>query len=133
MQVYQFSLESAINEWIARKKIRTGSEKTETAYQDTMQGFRSFLAQGHLDLLDNPVDVVRVAAIWASMRSISTRHSDQAVAPSTYNQRLAILSSFYSFMQEPFDWIRRFLIRLHGQKATGASLCSYTSARCGNA
>jgi hypothetical protein len=92
LTLYQFSLDSAIAEWVAQKKIRTGSEKTETAYRDTMQAFRAFLSPGGLDLLSNPVDVARVAALWASKRNDHTRRPGQDVSPSTYNQRLAILS-----------------------------------------
>jgi integrase len=102
IQAYQFSLESAIAEWLAQKKIRTGSVKTEKAYRDTMQSFRSFLASGNLDLLDTPVDVARIATIWASLRNEKTRQPGQDVSPSTYNQRLAILSSFFAFLNENY-------------------------------
>jgi integrase len=104
LQAYQFKLESAIEEWIAQKKIRTGSEKTVTAYCDTMLHFRAFLAQGNLDLLDNPIDVARVATLWAGLRNNEgkKRHPDKEISPSTYNQRLAILSSFYTFLQEVY-------------------------------
>jgi integrase len=102
IQVYQFSLESAIKEWIAQKKIRTGSQKTEQAYHDTMQSFREVLLKGALDLLDNPIDVARVATIWASLRNEHTRRPGDDVSPSTYNQRLAILSSFYTFLNENY-------------------------------
>jgi len=98
----QFSLDSAIAEWVAQKRIRTGSEKTRQAYEDTMQAFRAFLSSGGLDLLSNPVDVARVAAIWASMRNEKSRKPGQDVSPSTYNQRLAILSSFYTFLNENY-------------------------------
>jgi integrase/recombinase XerD len=99
---YQFSLDSAIAEWIAQKKIRTGSAKTEQAYHDTMRSFRTFLAKGNLDLLDSSIDVARVATIWASLRNEKTRRPGQDVSPSTYNLRLAILSSFYTFLNENY-------------------------------
>jgi integrase len=102
LTTYQFSLDSAIAEWIAQKKIRTGSEKTEKAYRETMQAFRAFLSSGGLDLLSNPVDVARVATLWASRRNDHTRRPGHEVSPSTYNQRLAILSSFYSFLNENY-------------------------------
>lgn len=103
LQVYQFSLESTIAEWLAQKKNRTGSHKTEKAYADTMSDFRQRLARGNLDLLDNPLDVARVAAIWASVRNEHSKSPGQEVSPSTYNQRLAILSSFYSFLNEHYQ------------------------------
>jgi integrase len=99
---YQFTIDSAIAEWLSQKHTRTGSHKTRTAYEDTMQHFRAFLAQGNLDLLDNPIDIARIATLWANMRTGNTRHAGQDVSPSTYNQRLAILSSFYTFVNEVY-------------------------------
>lgn len=99
---YQFTLDKAIVEWLAQKETRTGSHKTRKAYEDTMQQFRAFLAQGQLDLLDNPIGVARIATLWANMRTDTTRRPEQDVSPSTYNQRLAILSSFYTFLHEVY-------------------------------
>lgn len=100
LTTYQFTIDSAVNEWLAQKEMRTGSHKTRKAYVDTMRQFRDFLAGGGLDLLSNPVDIARVAAIWANLRTETTRRVGQDVSPSTYNQRLAILSSWYTFVQE---------------------------------
>lgn len=102
LQVCQFKLESAIEEWIAQKETRTGSHKTRQAYADTMQQFRVFLAKGHLDLLDNPIDIARVATLSANTRTGNTRRPGEDVSSSTYNQRLAILSSFYTFLHEVY-------------------------------
>jgi site-specific recombinase XerD len=102
VQVYQFTLDSAVAEWIAQKKTRTNSAKTEKAYQDTMAAFRAFLHQGNLDLLDNPIDVARIATLWANMRVGQSQRAGAPVSPNTYNQRLAILSSFYSFLNENY-------------------------------
>lgn len=99
---YQFTIDAAIAEWLAQKETRTGSQKTRRAYQETMQQFRVFLSTGNLDLLSNPIDVARVAALWANMRASSSRQAGAEVSPSTYNQRLAILSSWYSFVQETY-------------------------------
>jgi site-specific recombinase XerD len=99
---YQFTIDSAIVEWLAQKETRTGSQKTRRAYEETMQQFRVFLASGSLDLLSNPIDVARVAALWANMRASTSRRADTEVSPSTYNQRLAILSSWYTFVQETY-------------------------------
>lgn len=99
---YQFTINSAIKEWLAQKTTRTGSQKTRLAYQDTMQQFRHTLATGGLDLLSNPIDIARVAAIWANRRASTSRRAESDVSPSTYNQRLAILSSWYTFVQETY-------------------------------
>ena len=99
---YQFTIDAAIAEWLAQKETRTGSHKTRQAYEDTMRQFRDFLATGGLDLLSNPIDIARVAALWANQRAGTTRRPGEDVSPSTYNQRLAILSSFYTFVQEVY-------------------------------
>src|SRR5712692_4618900 len=99
---YQFTIDAASAEWLALKETRTGSRKTRQAYEDTMRQFRQFLSKGGLDLLSNPVDIARVAALWANMRTDTSRRSGEDVSPSTYNQRLAILSSWYTFVQEVY-------------------------------
>src|SRR5258708_183804 len=99
---YQFTLDVAIAEWLAQKETRTGSRKTRAAYEDTMRQFRDFLARGGLDLLSTPIDIARVAALWANQRAGTTRRPGEDVSPSTYNQRLAILSSWYTFVQEVY-------------------------------
>src|SRR5260370_22654770 len=99
---YQFTIDAAIAEWLAQKETRTGSRKTRQAYEDTMRQFRDFLARGGLDLLSNPVDIARVASLWANMRTDTSRRPGEDVSPATYNQRLAILSSWYTFVQETY-------------------------------
>lgn len=99
---YQFTIDSAIAEWLAQKEIRTGSRKTRQAYEETMRQFRQFLSQGGLDPLSNPIDIARVAALWANQRAGNTRRPGEDVSPATYNQRLAILSSWYTFVQEVY-------------------------------
>ena len=103
LTAYQFTIDAAIAEWLTQKETRTSSQKTRQAYEDTMQQFRDFLARGGLDLLSNPIDIARVAALWANMRDPEkSRHPGQDVSPNTYNQRLAILSSFYTFVKETY-------------------------------
>jgi site-specific recombinase XerD len=102
LTTYQSTIDSAVNECIAQKHTRTGSQKIRQAYEDTMRQFRDFLASGDLDLLSNPIDIARVAALWANMRDGKTRRPGEDVSPSTYNQRLTILSSWYTFVQEVY-------------------------------
>ncbi len=99
---YQFTIDAAIAEWLAQKETRTGSHKTRAAYEETMWQFCQFLSQGGLDLLSSPIDIARVAALWANQRAGTTRRPGEDVSPSTYNQRLAILSSWYTFVQEVY-------------------------------
>src|SRR5260370_7303969 len=102
LTTYQFTIDSAVAEWLAQKETRTGSHKTRKAYEHTMCELRDCLARGGLDLRSNPIDIARVAELWANQRTETTRRAGQDVSPSTYNQRLAILSSWYSFVQETY-------------------------------
>ena len=95
-------IDRAIAEWLTRKTGRTGSQKTRKAYQDTMISFRLTLSEGRIDLFGEPSIIARVAAIWASRRVVDGDSSD--VAASTYNQRLAIISSFYTFVAKSYGW-----------------------------
>lgn len=107
----QFTIDASIAEWLKQKETtRSGSTKTITAYGDTIQQFRAFLADFGLDLLGNPIDIARVAPLWASTRAptrinkdgtLNKRHQGE-VSNSTYNQRLAILSSWYTFVQQVY-------------------------------
>ncbi len=84
----QFTIDASITEWLAQKRTtRSGSAKTNTAYGDTIQQF-----------------------LWASTRlptrlkndgTPNKRHQGE-VSNSTYNQRLAILSSWYTFVQQVY-------------------------------
>lgn len=89
-------LDGFIMAWLSEKVGRTGSAKTKAAYQDTLQSFRVALSSVGLDLLDDPVKVRLVAQGWATNRSADSRRSGD-VASTTYNQRLAIVSSFYAY------------------------------------
>ncbi len=108
---YQFTIDASIAEWLQQKRTtRSGSEKTIKAYGETIQQFRDFLIQGGLDLLSNPIDVARVAPLWASTRlpprlkndGTPNKRHEGLVPNSTYNNRLAILSSWYTFLQQVY-------------------------------
>ena len=106
-----FTIDASITEWLAQKHTtRSGSDKTNEAYGNTIAQFRSFLSDFGLDLLANPIDIARIAPIWASTRlparlrkdgTPNKRHQGD-VSNSTYNQRLAILSSWYTFIQQVY-------------------------------
>lgn len=96
-----FTVDSAISEWLEQKHTRTGSAKTRKAYEETMRSFRDRLQRANLNLLSNPMDVARVATPWAATRAPESKHSGE-VSAATYNQRLAIISSFYTFLQDTY-------------------------------
>ena len=81
-------LDQLVASWLAAKARRTRSERTRAVYQRTLSSFRQALVWRGLDL-DSPVgEVALVAGSWAARGD---------VAASTYNHRLAVLSSFYDF------------------------------------
>lgn len=80
----------------------TGSPKTMKAYEETVDEFRAALQVQGLDLDSAQVDEDRgldelsaIALIAQEFAGWSKR--GKAVAASTYNQRLAIVSSFYAY------------------------------------
>lgn len=120
--LYQFRTESVVAEWVAQKRT-TGSVRTAAEYDHTMESFRQFLALGGLDVLPitaqtqedvsrHAIDIARLAGIWANTRQPARLKSDgtesrrfdadSPVSPSMYNQRLAVLSSFYAFVQDTY-------------------------------
>jgi integrase len=88
--VTQAPLDLAVAAWLDAKCKR--SEKTRKAYVDTLAQFRAGLAGAGLALDSDPSAVALVAQAFASF---SRRGSE--VKPATRNQRLAILSSFYTY------------------------------------
>jgi site-specific recombinase XerD len=88
------SLDQAIAAWLDEKHGSSGSDKTYQAYSDTLQSFRALLLDGRLDLDADPSAVFPLAQGWAGT-STSTRRA--SVAAATFNQRLAIISSFYEY------------------------------------
>src|SRR5260370_5208406 len=106
------ALAEAMAAWLDAKHGRSGSTQTLHAYRDTLLSYRAACQYLGLDLdasdvLDLDLDTVlrelaSVAQAWAGR----ARATGQPVAPATYNQRLAIVSSFYAFA------IRRKLLTL---------------------
>ncbi len=84
----QARLDLAIAAWLEAKTGRSGSQKTARAYSDVLQGFRAAIVAAGADLDSQPTALALAAQRWAGRG---------APAATTYNQRLAILSSFYSY------------------------------------
>ncbi|MGH2928399.1 MAG: tyrosine-type recombinase/integrase [Solirubrobacteraceae bacterium] len=96
--------------WLYTKASRTESAATAQAYREGMTVFRALLRDQGLDL-DSADErkIALTAQAFAEMRDgARTRRPGQKVAPGTYNQRLAIVSSFYDFARK-----RRYLTRLN--------------------
>lgn len=103
------SLDFMVSTWLYTKAKRTESAATAHAYRQAMETFRALLQSQGLDL-DSPDErkIALVAQAFAERRDPKTRRPGQEVARGTYNQRLAILSSFYDFARK-----RRYLSRLN--------------------
>lgn len=108
--------------WLDAKGGRTNSVKTRRAYTDVLLAFRTALLSVQLDLDSDPIAISLVAQAWAA----KAWKDGQAVKSGTYNQRLAILSSWYRYAMQKAP--RRFAtnpISLVGRKPTQ----EYASAR----
>ena len=81
-------LDLALMAWLDAKAHRSGSKKTEEAYFTTMASFRIMLQQSGLDLDGDLNALSLMAQAWAGRGEPSA---------ATFNQRLAIISSFYTF------------------------------------
>src|SRR2546425_10760423 len=82
--------------WLDAKSRKSNSEKTFTAYRDTLQQFRAGVQCHGLDLCSQQKeDLAKIALLAQAYAggSLVGKH----VRPATFNQRLAILSSFYSY------------------------------------
>lgn len=85
------AIEVAIAAWLDAKGNKSGSAKTKRAYTDTLQAFRDQLQASGLDLDTDPRALALAAQGWAGR---------DAPAAASFNQRLAILSSFYAFARK---------------------------------
>ena len=126
------SLELGIAAWLHEKVGQTRSEKTRTAYTETITAFRALLHGEGLDLAWDPREgeseaqirerVALYAQAFASTRLPTSRHKGP-IAPATKNQRLAILSSFYRFATKrgflsignPIDLLDRSPVQPYGR------------------
>lgn len=88
----RLNIDQCIMAWINAKASKSQSTKTRAAYMDTLQHFRSMLQVNGLDLDYDPFTIAPLAQGYAGF----TETRDH-VASATYNQRLAILSSFYKY------------------------------------
>jgi site-specific recombinase XerD len=89
---YVLSLDRCLVAWLKKKSERIGSAKTKRAYSDTINGFRALLQAARPVSLDLDSTDYRALRITAEVFA-----SGNGVSPATFNQRLAILSSFYEY------------------------------------
>jgi integrase len=82
------SIDLALAAWLDAKATRSGSLRTAGTYHTLISAFRNLLISRGLDLDADTALVALLAQAWAGNGN---------PAPATHNQRLAVLSSFYSF------------------------------------
>jgi integrase len=100
-------IDLAIMAWLDAKRRHSGSEKTYKAYTETLYGFRGMLQtvgkelDPYLNILEDTDEAKRKAfseiGLAAQGFAALSVVEGRKVSESTYNQRLAILSSFYTF------------------------------------
>lgn len=87
------TLEQCISAWLDAKKGRSGSEKTYIAYKNALLEFRMMLQNTNRDVDADASIIAPLAQGWAKI----CKREGRTVSAATYNQRLAILSSFYRY------------------------------------
>jgi integrase len=81
-------LDGIVQSWLQAKAGKSGSQQTRRKYQQTLADFCATLATLGYTLDSEPALVLAVAERWVEARNPS---------PATYNHRLAVLNSFYSY------------------------------------
>src|SRR5438105_435494 len=85
--------------WLLDKYALTQSKCTETTYREILISLRTHLQERGLDLDSSAGDIASNIQLWASLRASGSKRQG-CVAPSTYNQRIAAVSSFYRWAIE---------------------------------
>jgi integrase len=116
-------LDLTIAAWLDAKTKRSGSKRTAKTYADIISEFRTTLQTSGLDLDADVTMVALVAQGWAGKGETET-----GVGAATFNQRIAVLSSFYTYakkqrllIENPLDQLERRPVQSYG-KATPLDL-----------
>lgn len=88
---YDHSVDFAISAWLDEKRGLSHSRNTERVYQTTMQSFRNACLSVGVDLDAPAQQIALLAQAWAG------RAGTKEPAPSTFNQRRGVISSFYEY------------------------------------
>ena len=88
-----------VEQWLLDKYALTQSKCTEMTYRDILISLRMHLQERGLDLDSPASEIASVIQLWASLRVAGSKRQG-SVAPSTYNQRVAAVASFYRWAIE---------------------------------
>lgn len=93
--VQRSRLDLAIAGWLDAKQGKSQSQRTHKAYETTLASFRAALVAVGLDLDASPEHARQIALV--AQRWAGQKDDGSEVAPATFNQRLAIVSSFFQY------------------------------------
>lgn len=115
-------LEKAIDAWLLHSYPAASGESTSLIYRKILLSLRAYLRLRELDL-DSPTDqLIQEIEAWATQRTSASKHQGR-VAPSTYNQRIAAISSFYAWASKstlygwsnPAERLHRVTVRKYAE------------------
>ncbi len=89
----------AIELWLLDKYALSQSKCTTTTYRDILMSLHAYLEARGLHITQPVVTLAVHIQTWAGQRTASSKCQDE-VAPATYNQRIAAVSSFYQWAIE---------------------------------
>lgn len=112
-----------IEMWLQHTYPSASGESTANIYRKLLFSLRAYLQAQSLDLNSSEDQLRQPIQTWASLRTPNSKHQGN-VAPATYNQRIAAINSFYSWVNKqqvaswanPTETLRRNTVR----KYTGA-------------
>ncbi len=112
----------AIEEWLLQKYGLTQSKCTVTTYREIVLSLRAYLCTQGLDLDSTTAEVAASIQHWANLRGAGSKRQG-SVAPSTYNQRIAAVASFYRWAidtgfyteSNPTDQLARASVQKYSQ------------------
>lgn len=116
------ALGRVIETWLLQRYPSISGESTATIYRTLLISLRSYLRMQGLDLDSSKGQLTQQIQIWANLRTPNSKHQGN-VAPSTYNQRIAAISSFYAWAikqgiypwSNPTDQLSRTVVRKYSE------------------
>jgi site-specific recombinase XerD len=94
-----------VDAWLLNACAPSSGGSTATIYRKLLSSLRVYLQMYGLDLNSSEKQLPQFVQAWASQRTPNSRRQGN-VAPATYNQRIAAVNSFYSWIsrQQIAQW-----------------------------
>lgn len=90
------ALGNAVEAWLLNKHPSISGESTAMIYRKLLVSLRTHLQARGLDLDSPETQLIQQIQTWANQRTAQSKRQGN-VAPSTYNQRIAAVNSFYTW------------------------------------